>query len=669
MISFIKKHSVIFAFLGCGIFIRLIFAFSFNHTFDFFNIIAIVKSEAETDSSLPAFFAIKQVHQHDTQLFGKIYYQFLGLWFRFLDVIGLINLQYIFGSEPFNGTAGYMSGFGKWGPQHYQLVSIKMIQFFFETLFLGFFLGIVKIIVPKSIGAIRASVAFWAFTPFLIYPSFVPFQSDLAMTAFLLGGIFFGLKAYGEKDEKKAVLFIVLMSCMFAVGAIIKQVPLLFVIPFAIVISRNWKMGIASLLGFGLSYYLISQPWSHDAKLYKQLFLLSTESTALFHFTLNGASIFLVLYLCIVVGVVAYRQKIQEHSINIIKLAALILAVIYISEDIGYLYAQFTLWILPILFLLTLKDRIYSVFFLAPILGFYRWIIIDNGASVGSMGITFGKALEAIPSFEYVLQQFFSYSLIHTAINSAFIGLFILLIVVLTGKRIHLPWIEYVTPGRVVTALFGIYLLFFLFDYSQRGSIVQITTNVYSETRSSFLTKNPLEFTVQNPQARAVTGIDVSIMSKKKITGDTILLVVLDKKGVKVDSIEVNKFTLPESFDEVLFKFHKPIRAQEFTVHISDPFEQNDVSIQSAGVFNAKYQAPYQDYDQFYKNNKTHISFGDQIIVSNVRGRYELADMIDNVKYHISQKPSFYIAYGILLGLLFIASAALFRYSFWNNKP
>ena len=66
MIQTILKHKLLLGLIFLGISLRLIFAFSFNHVFDFFNILVITKSEVDTNSALESFFVIKNVTQHET---------------------------------------------------------------------------------------------------------------------------------------------------------------------------------------------------------------------------------------------------------------------------------------------------------------------------------------------------------------------------------------------------------------------------------------------------------------------------------------------------------------------------------------------------------------------------------------------------------------------------
>ncbi|KKQ38136.1 MAG: hypothetical protein US54_C0017G0002 [Candidatus Roizmanbacteria bacterium GW2011_GWA2_37_7] len=421
IIRFIQKHLLFISIIAFGIGLRLFFAFSFNHLFDYFNILVLAKSTADTNSLLEGFFVLKNAIQHESQLFGKIYYQVIAVWLYFLDAIKIIDLSFIFDTKPYNPEAPYMSGFSHWGPLHYQATAIKLIQFLYEGIFLFFFLSTLRLIKKHSYNSLLIGALFWALNPFMIYATYVPFQSDLAMTTFLLGGVYFALKILINKEKRLTSKNLILMSICFAIGAIIKQVPILFIVPFLIIIAPTFLSFLLNAGIFALAYFVISQPFSADSVLMKTFFLTSDESTALFNFTLNNASIVIIAYCLAVLLIFLFRNKIRENPFNIIRISIILLSIVYISEDLSFLYAQFNIWIMPFLIIMAFLDPIYAVFLLVPILGFYRWIIIDNGSMTGSMWLTYGAPLDKIPSFESLLNNVLQPKLIHRFINSLFI--------------------------------------------------------------------------------------------------------------------------------------------------------------------------------------------------------------------------------------------------------
>ncbi len=358
---FFHNRRKLISFVILGIIVRLIFAILFTHSFDFFNILVLIKSVADTGNIVEGFFVVKKIMSLDIQLYGKIYYQLAAVWLNILDFLKIIDIRYIFDNKGYTEAESYLSGFGQWSPPLYQLTSIKLFQFIYDFIFLFYFIKIATLIFGPKYN--KYLVLFWALNLPMIYVGYAMFQSDLAMVAFLIGGIYYAIIA-SKENSKIMSRSILLMLVFFAIGAVIKQVPILFVIPFLMVISRSVKSFMISSVFFGFCYVLLSQSYLKDGALMKQFFLNSEESLALFHFRLNDVPIFLVLYLLFTIGVYIFRTHIQTNNFHIITISTILLLIVFISEDMRYFFVQFSIWIIPFLALLTIKDFRFRTFLL-----------------------------------------------------------------------------------------------------------------------------------------------------------------------------------------------------------------------------------------------------------------------------------------------------------------
>ena len=669
LLDFIQKNKLLISIIGFGVGIRLFFAFSFNHLFDYFNILVLSKSVADTNSLLEGFFVLKNAINHESQLFGKIYYQVIAAWLYLLDAIKVVDIDFIFDSKPYDPKTPYMSGFGQWGPLHYQTTAIKLIQFLYEGIFLFFFFSTIRLIKKHSYKALVIGALFWTLNPFMIYATYVPFQSDLAMTTFLLAGVYFAIKILHKNEKRITSKEVIMMSTCFAIGAIIKQVPILFIIPFLIILTPSIKSFFLNSAIFALLYYVISQPFSNDTTLMKTFFLASEESIALFNFTLNNASFMIMAYGIALILILVHRKIIRKNPLNILRITIILLSIIYISEDISFLYAQFNIWIMPFLMLMAFIDPLFALFLLVPVIGFYRWIIIDNGSTTGSMWLTYGAPLDKIPSFESLLNTILQPKLIHRFINSFFIlGHSLIIFYSIKYWNNAKAFIKNIPLAYVPLTL--IYICFFMFDFSVRSNLAQITNIKYFDTHEKILTKNPIVFTINNQNQRSVSGVEIALMRKSIQKSDFVVLEAFDENSLLLVKKEVNDYTIPNGFGEFYIPFGKNIKDSTIEVHISKKFGQNQILVQQSdtSVYEKSNDQNYGQYDSYYDTKPVNITFTQDQYKVNILGAYSFEDMILNVSHHFNQRPTFYYAYFTLTFVTLLGGGVFSGILLYKNR-
>ena len=310
---------------------------------------------------------------------------------------------------------------------------------------------------------------------------------------------------------------------------------------------------------------------------------------------------------------------------------------------------------------MAIKDKTFALFLLAPVVGFYRWVIIDNGTSIGSMWITFGKPFSDMPSFDYVLQQFLSPFIIRSGINSLFIVLYILLIVYILNKQTDIPFIKYITLNRAISALVLIYAAFFTFDLCYRGNLLRLTNVNYHGTQEEKLTIKPIKIVAINPEKKALTGIDIQLSRNNIKKHDYIQLIIKDVSGKTLDVKRISDFDVPVNYGDYFIPFNKAISLEKFNIYISKVYGQNTILIKTAESKSIPelVNQGYMDYDAYYKSNQLDISFPEKMYVTNLRGRFSVKSMTTNLLYHIKQKPSFYLGFFSLLGISLTGAVVL----------
>lgn len=664
-----KQSRLIAVTIIIGIILRLIFALFFNHAFDFFNIIALVKSIADTGNLTEGFIVIKNSINHNVQLYGKIYYQIAAFWMFLLEKAGLIDIKYIFDNQPYHQSSSYMIGFLHWGPYLYQLVAIKLIQFLYDFIYLFFLTKIARLISAKNTKAHLLTTLFWALNPLPIFSSYALFQSDLAMVSFLVGGVYFSLKSL-KTDLNKIVSFNKLAAFIFfAIGGVIKQVPLLFVPIFLILLSNNLISLLINGVAFAVSYLVILQPFSRDVYLTKKFFINSQESLALFNFNLNGTSVFLLLYIILFITLIIYKDKIAFSSINLIKISTALLAIIYLSEESSFLYTQFNIWIMPFLFFIALKEPIYGLFLFAPLLGFYKRAIADTDVMIGSLAITLGTPLHQTLSYEELISNYINPAIFYSLINTGLAFSYLLLIGLMVNKtpaiiiavKNRLKAItQVINLRKIILIIFFAYLSIIAFDYWLRSRYIRLTNFEYKkEAKEIKLVERPVTVDIDNPRKVKISGFQIEIFTKERVTNNFVTFAISDKTtGKQLFKQDIHNLNFLNSKNNV-FKLYlpQPIDNQKFRLVISTSKSNANIFLKEGIIINKSGDEDFfNGYSRYYKNPPVHFRYIDKPIVLNVIGWYEKKDVFNQLKQHFLIKPSFFKFYGaLIISLAFVA--------------
>ena len=180
-----NRLELTFLFLGIGL--RLIYSLFFTQMVDFINILALVRSVAETGNLIDGFTALKRIG-FEVQLYGKIFYQVLGFWLIFLDKIKLLHIPFLLDTKPLGNIHSYLIGLWQWSPPLYQLVAIKQIQFVWDIIF-GFFTYLSAKMINKKLAPL--AIAFWAFNPYFMMINYAFLMPDILMMGCLIAGSYF----------------------------------------------------------------------------------------------------------------------------------------------------------------------------------------------------------------------------------------------------------------------------------------------------------------------------------------------------------------------------------------------------------------------------------------------------------------------------------------------
>ena len=623
--------------------------FDISHIFDYFNILVLAKSIADTNTLSEGFFVIKRGLNVESQLFGYIYYQVIAVWLHILNAIHIIRLDYLFDSKSFR-PGDYMSSFTQIRPELYQLAMIKWIQFVYDAIFLFFITRLSDIVTHHNKRAKLACIFFWAFNPILIYSAYVPFQSDLAMIAFLTAGVYFAVKVHIASSNSIISRNVFAMLLCFAIGALIKQVPLLFVIPCILLLSNNLKAVVVRALVFSGLYLLLSQPWNPDSAIVRQFFLTSTESTALFHFSLNHVPVFIVLYILLQFFIVAKRRELLAIQAIPIFLGAIILSILFICEDTTYLYAQFNIWLFPFLMMLVLIDKRYALFFIGPIIGFYKWIIMDGGAVSGSLHIALGEPLGQSISYPTIVSSFIKFELLDSFLAATFItsniALGISSIATIFGRPIThgIP----LNLWKVTAMIIIIYTCFFVFDYTLKSRNVLFVSSGNATDNMRLVSPDAVSVQINNPDQQSINSVQIDIKRDRLVANEKTIMTVIDKDtGDVIEQKQFSDAQLPAEFDQFIYFFNKPTSIPRIMFTIRKVGGSNNILLRTTSEHA---NPPMPIGDRYYTHNHMKLDFPGPRFVISVRGIYGATDVLDVLQYHWSTSPVFYsITFSIML--------------------
>lgn len=607
--------------------IRLTYIFLFNYLFDFLNIIILSTSVLRTGNLFQGVEKIIQDSNHITQLFGKVYYQLLSIWLFILDRIGIIDKDYFLRNSY---------------PYHYQLLSIKIIQLFFELLFVIFIVLLIKENLIFFKKRLRIIIFALLLNPFFIFSPYGMFQSDLLMITFLIVSLYF----FSAYKNKKNNFYLPFASLFLSISILIKQLPLLFIPLFLKFINKRLNNTIF-LLSF-LSFYLVfSQPFSLDYLLQKKLFLTSPESMALFDFRLNNISIFLLLFLAVIIKVF-----ISKGEFNFLKLTiniTLIICLVYLFSNNSKLFFQFSSWIFPFLILITSRDSSFTIFLLIPFISFLKFALENYAVLTPSFVASLGAPLNFSISLEEIANQYLNIDLLRIMINSLWGFILIWLAFKILNFNIPKKLNTSFSIEKITIFLLITFLLINFFDLNYRKKFTKLTMYDYQEAVSKkYLRNDPISIKINNPQSIKLTGLEMELFFEKEREDSFIEILAFDDAGRTIFEKklpEISFFDNKNSLIKIFFPRMTDNKKIFITIKVN-----NKLSNVYYYSYNRKSQTNlgYLDiYDNFYKKSYLKLSSENNIKV-NLIGDYSWRLMFENIKENLKIKPKFYVLYFLI---------------------
>ncbi len=667
------SKKLFWSFLLLGIGLRLLFTLVMNHDYDTFRILALAKSVADTGSIGYGFFKIGSV-----QLYGLLFYQVIGAWMVVLSHLHLIDLRYIFDSAGYSqNNPAYLHLFPLLAPELYQMTLIKLFQFVWDIPFL---LGILALAKAVQIPRRHWLVLFWAVNPIYIHTGYILMQSDIMMMAFFVWGVYATIKAIQSQRGLSNYTWGMVAMMFLAGGAVTKQFPLLLV-PFALLLVTESLWGfLLNIAAFAGSYMVFYQPWTLDAGLIKEHFMLSEESMALFNFNLNGFNIFFTLYIILFLFFLIKRTHIKKHTSYVIHFVLLLITVVFVSEASGNLFVQFMIWAMPFLELLALSESAYTLFLALPFIGFLRRGFVDNSVFTGSFSFSMGAPFEHLMSYKLLLQKFGNVEILIMLLITVFVAGFSWLsyniLLDFNGKKKDAlqklsVYLRYFSVKTYLLALCGLTVLIggtlaylehqhlLLTDYNY----FQDATNLSDKNLSLLSPTKPYQVIIHNPHNFSITGVYVVLQRHSVVQPEHLMVKAYDvHTGKLLASGALDDFILTEKPDFTYIIFNHGTNASDIRLAFQNSGPRDDVLIGVSDQENANPDSAMPRNDSFYGKQQITIETTTplQYPMMQVVGEYRLSEMLTNFMWQLNKKPSFEKGYLGLIGIVLTGSIALY---------
>lgn len=555
MINFFKKiDKKIIALLCLGISLRLIYGLLFNQMVDYMNILSLAKSVADTGNITLGFFNLKKV-VFEPQLYGKIYYQIIALWLKFLDWLGIIKIKYLFDTKPLTEPQSYMIGLWQWSPPLYQLTVIKLIQFIWDFLFVFFLYKTAKLI-NKNLAWL--SILFWALNPYFMMINYAFFMPEMFMLAAFVGGLYFWLRLF-EKNNKDSFLFKTLAIFFLTLGAVIKQVPLLL-IPFLMIflIKRIRDFIIYPFL-FLIFYLFLKQGWAEDGYFINKFFLFSKESMGILSHQFNSIPYFLIFYSLILI-IFIFKKNLLDNKETILALPVLILSLVYLHEP--RFFIQFTIWILPFTFLIGLLSYKYFSFFTLSLFSVVIKGLMNDMYLSPILSPTFGAMYNEFLENRFFIDKFFNYDIFDALSKLIIFIIYLIFIVEIINKILKNKFffIEILNNifrelgfdyKKIIIIFFTVYIVSNVIDYKIKSNFILLPQREFQvSTEEIKITKKPIILNVSNPSKRSISSVEFAISRRGSMVYDDYLILDFYKNNEKFLSKKINDYEIGDNFEK-----------------------------------------------------------------------------------------------------------------------
>ncbi|MDA1317387.1 MAG: hypothetical protein O3B87_05205 [bacterium] len=673
--SFIRKHYKVLSLLLLGIGIRLIYLLLFTQMLDFVNILAVVRSVAETGSMVGGFNALLRVG-FESQLYGKIYYQTIGLWLTILDSIGLLHIEYLLDTKEFTDYSTYLNGLWLWSPPLYQLTLIKLVQFLWD----GFFVAALYI-AARHVNKAQAHLAvlFWAVNPYFIMINFAFFMPDIFMLALFVGGFIFWVKAL--KSNKEINTNTLFALALFTLGAVVKQVPLLAIPPLLISTNRSWRSLIIYIGSTVIMYILFKQSWSEDSHIINSNFLFSKESMALLANHFNGIPYFMYMYGFFMLFLLKCKEQIFQNSTNILLVILSIITIVYINDPIFFI--QFVIWILPFVFLLALSNKNYHWVFLFGIIAMLLKGWTNESYLSLILSPTIGSLYNNVIDNKFFIDSLFNFQIYDLMLRFGVLFLFATILaeslsLLFRNKylfsEIFERYIRGITIKKIVILYASIYVIFIVVDYSIKSKYVLIPQQKYqlSETQIPISTK-PIIIHVNNTNNRIISGMRMSVMQSGRIQEGVTIFEFRENNNV-IKTIKVNDHLFPKSTDDpFILIIPQKIKSNKFDIHIYKEDEVNKIvffeSIQLKQI-NFDEMSIFGGYERPDERDLLQVNFENVVFPIYFHGTYSYSDIGRAFAFHANStlKKGFFSGYILSAVIIIFLSFSVYKYGRKQQK-
>lgn len=249
----------------------------------------------------------------------------------------------------------------------------------------------------------------WMFNPVALYSTYMMGQFDIFPVLFSVLALLFA------KRNKPYLAML-----MLGIGGSYKMYPLLFVIPLALIFSKNFKLRIKYILAGFAPFVITILPYLSSSA-FRQMVLFSPKSQKMLFmgFPVSGAEVLFPFVISLSLLFI-YLYYLKNKNINANGIFIAVLLLIY---SITHYHPQWFLWVTPLLFIDLIKNKM--KYFEVQILLFLCWFAIvmlfDQTLNVGLFN-PINESLSYVAPISSLINKYFDVNLLKSIIRSIFAG-------------------------------------------------------------------------------------------------------------------------------------------------------------------------------------------------------------------------------------------------------
>jgi len=274
-------------------------------------------------------------------------------------------------------------------PNWFAKPGIFQSLFFLKLIYLIFDILLIYLIARLFAGYYQSAlIKFWAFSPLIIYSTYMYGQFDIIPVFFIVSALFF------FKNENYD-----LSIAMLSIAGMLKHFPFLL-LPFFLIFTPARLVVKPRLIAIAIiPYILLSTPFLTTRSFYSDVLLNSSEY-------LRGANAFIIIYSLLIISAFIFGRNHNNKFRLLVSFSFLTLSAYLIAAQF---HPQFIIWICPFLLIFLTEYKNYSGFYIALIILYFIFINELGRNSTVLLLLPLDNELALLPSINSIVEKYINF--------------------------------------------------------------------------------------------------------------------------------------------------------------------------------------------------------------------------------------------------------------------